>query len=239
MKTLKFLLPAAIFLAAFSFTAKAQNFTESEADPYNREIGFGTNILLSNIFNSESAPLDFIFKWGSRDRYWRLGTSIYFSKFTDSTEDLMNEGQSIEKSFQSFSSTIFLGKEWRNELAKRWLLNYGADLNLSNNSSSSFRNHLIFNDNDRRESKSEVNQYNLGVRPFIGILFKVNQRLFLGTEASFIALVQRHFSYSKETYFIGNSSEIDLDRGSESEANGWRYSAVTRPASNIFLYYRF
>ena len=76
MKKLKFLPLAAIFLAAFSFTAQAQNITEAEPDPYNREIGFGTNILLNTIFNSESGPLDFIYKWKSGNGYYRVGTSL-------------------------------------------------------------------------------------------------------------------------------------------------------------------
>ena len=189
MKTLKFLILAAIFLAAFSFTAQAQSQSEPESDPYNREIGFGTNILLNTIFNSQSGPLDFVYKWKSGNGYYRVGTSVGYSKNDD------YHYSNYHSSNEFLQSNLMFGREWRQNVSNRWKVNYGSDLLIkyrySLQQSENWRYRYV-NGNTRREhiidfKKVNDHSYGLSVKPFIGVLFMINQRLFLGAEASFSA----------------------------------------------------
>ena len=245
MKTLKFLTLAAIFLAAFSFTAQAQSQSEpeSEPDPYNREIGFGTNILLNTIFSSQysqSAPLDFIYKWRSGNGYYRLGTSIVYSK---RDEFRSSEHQAF---YEYFHSNLIFGREWRQKVSKRWQVNYGSDFVARYRNSFNRSEHLRYltgSENNTIERinvhKYSDNQYGLSLRPFLGVLFMINEKLYLGTEASFAAGFMKKIS-EKEIYTTENGKRIDNNTlEGFNPTNGYDVSISTNAASNIFLYYRF
>ena len=231
MKKVKFLLLLA-FIAASSISIQAQT---DESDPYRREIGFGTNIVLYTIFDSNSAPLDFIYKWKSGEGYLRTGASVRFTKQN-------GLGSSNSYNQEVFNPTVYFGKEWRKKVAERWLVNYGSDLSLS------YIYHL-----SERESwytsiqevetinfrLEEVKSYGAGIRPFLGIMFKINQQLFLGTEASFgVGFLKK--SFDSESYELQNGEKIGETLILETvQRNATDFYVNTRPASNIFVYYRF
>ncbi len=235
METSKFLIAAAFFIAAFSFTAQAQSLSENEPDPYNREFGFGTNILLNGIFNSESAPLDFMYRWKSGKGYMRLGADILYSRNDHERVELNADDERVEYLSQALSPTLIMGKEWREEVARRWLLNYGLDLNLSYRHTLS--NSTSFDEFRVMEDEMERNTFGVGLRPFVGVLFKINQRMMVGAEASFRSLIQRSNQYTKRISEYKENPENNSI--SEYEESIWNYSTTTNPASNIFLYYRF
>lgn len=232
MKNSKFQLSAA-FLIFLSFASQAQ----SPADTvyYNREFGFGTNIILSNVFNSSGSPLDFMYRWKSGNGFGRLGTHISFIDDRFSYDNLNSE-----RSNRAFELGINAGKEWREQITSRWLLNYGADLNLSYVANSHrFENHTpglnggVTNGNLTRGKK-----FGPGVRPFIGVMFQINKRLVLGTEASFLARALAYVE-KREDYTVDNGVKRNNFPDDNSKLSGWNFQVNTLPASNIFIYYRF
>ena len=227
----KFLLLAGL-MAGSVLTSQAQ--TAEDPLPLQQEIGFGTNLVLGPIFKSNSIPLDFIYKWGNEKRLFRLGTSLAFSDNISYYNNLRN----VDK-HQVVNAEVFIGKEWRLNMAERWMLNYGGDVNFN------FNNRL--SKSETKYQGGEVSNFNVnlrnaygaGLRPFIGVLLAVNSHFIIGTEASFQAGFQRYFQKSK--FFTEENGEINKeDYGyNDEEADGWHFHFRTQPASNIFVYYRF
>lgn len=227
----KFILLAG-FIAATILSAKAQD--QAEPPSVQQEIGFGTNIILTPIFNRESIPLDFIYKRGNRNSLFRLGTSLAFLDNTQSSGNLMHINRQ-----QELTSELFIGKEWRYQLAERWLLNYGADVNF-NYYDHSFEVESKYSNEDKVTFQvDERTTYGAGIRPFFGAIFALNSRLLIGAEASFQTGLQRFFKESK--FYTEESGQLNKENNYflDEEADGWNLHFRTQPASNIFVYYRF
>jgi hypothetical protein len=237
MQKLRTCFLATIFTAACIGSALAQEPAEPNEPPApRREIGFGTNIILASIFQSGSAPLDLMYRWGNDHSLYRLGTSLYYTNRISHWNNLDSNQQQ-----NSFSTTLFLGREWRVQVAKRWLVNFGSDINFNfSGSANELENKHEESQGQIRRIINETQERRLGggIRPFVGVLFKINNRLLLGTEASFMAIVNKY--NSSAAYFslindVFDEEYTNYDRGS----SGWEYNIYTQPASNIFVYYRF
>lgn len=217
-------------------TALAQGSTETNEAPEPRqEIGFGTNIILGAVFKSGSSPLDILYRWGDNKKLFRLGTSLAFSAKGSHSIDLSH------KNWNNFYSTeLFIGREWRKEATERWFINFGADINLNYRLNSRlYESTKVYDGGVRFDTQESRNRsVGGGLRPFIGILFKINDRLLLGTEASLVAVVRRHFDRSQRSYLIDGVQDDRGDNYDNLDAR-WEFSVRTQPASNIFVYYRF
>lgn len=232
MKKLKFQLSTA-FLFFFSFAVQAQSPADSTS--YNREFGFGTNIILSEIFNSGSGPLDFMYRWKSGNGYLRLGTSITYSQ---------NHQANIYSVYHNkvFRPSVYFGKEWRQDVGGRWLINYGMDFNLNYSFMLSESEDWSYGDPEAGNFSYRMNSeesYGAGLKPFVGIMFKISKQLLLGTEASFFAKFMIK-SFDKESYVMesGIKTNEKLFNASMMD-NSADFGFSTNPASNIFIYYRF
>jgi hypothetical protein len=136
-----------------------------------------------------------------------------------------------EKStYTSFSNTSYIstdisvGKEFQKSINERWVWYSGGDIVHSyySNSNDYFQNNI--------KVQTQRN-YNLGIglRPFIGIRFNINSRLYLSAEASLIA----RYTYSRHYAKNLDSSTVTIDR------RGSSVSTSLSPASGLYLFYRF
>lgn len=237
MQHLKSYFFTAVLAVASFFSAQAQESEKADkSTDIRREIGFGTNIILGPVFDSGSAPLDLMYRWGNDNRLFRIGSSLAYYTSTNYWNNL-NQNRLVN----SFQVDVFLGKEWRNAVAKRWLVNFGGDI-VFNNSWSNSRQESTYEDSEEitRLSINEDQSMRIGggLRPFVGLLFKINDRLLLGTEASFFAGIQ-NTTFSTESYTLINGVRDDTYHNYEREESGLDFNIRTQPASNIFVYYRF
>ena len=227
MKNIKRIILLAGLLAGSVLTSQAQSQSDSLA--VRQEFGFGLNVVFGPIFSSSPVPLDFTYKWGNEKILFRTGTSLSYRNSTTLSADLRGEERNT-----FINTKVFVGKEWREALGAQWLLNYGADINLS-----------YFERVNKRESsyiESERALYistyeggGVGFRPFIGLLFQLNKHVIIGTEASFQAGVEKFYD-SVERYTLIDGQKSDVNTNNE---DGWNFNLGTQPASNIFVYYRF
>lgn len=227
---------AALLTTTCFLSAQGQDIkTEEPATPI-REIGFGTNIILGPIFSSGSAPLDLMFRWGNDKRLFRIGTSLRYSASTNYFDDL-NQNR-VDNSFRA---DIFLGREWRAAVAKRWLVNFGGDI-VFNSSGNYYRSECSYENNDATTRVTVHKNNNMkiggGLRPFVGVMFKINDRLLVGTEASFFAGLQ-NYAYSSQNYTEINGVRNADYTNWERDESGLDINIRTQPASNVFVYYRF
>lgn len=227
---------AALLTATCFFSVQAQEtvITEEPATPI-REIGFGTNIILGPIFSSGSAPLDLMYRWGSKNRVYRIGTSLAYRTSTNYWD---NADQKRKDYY--FRADVFLGREWRTEVAKRWLVNFGGDI-VFNTSQQNYRNEST-SESEEITRLTICNNHTMriggGLRPFVGIMFKINDRLLIGTEASFFAGIQNN-TFSSERYTMVNGVRDNTNHNYDREESNLDINIRTQPASNIFVYYRF
>lgn len=237
MQHLKAYFLTAVLIAACLMSVRAQGLSQTDEFSENRrEIGFGTNIILGPIFNSGSAPLDLMYRWGSDNRLFRLGTSLAYNTSTDYWDNL---NQNTVNDY--LRANVFMGREWRAAVANRWMVNYGGDI-VFNSSRQTYKQERT--QEEREEftrlsiTKNQTMRIGGGLRPFVGILFKINDRLLLGTEASFFASMEST-TFSNESYTMINGVRDDSYSNYDREESGLDFNVRTQPASNIFVYYRF
>ena len=229
-KMKKFFLLAGLLAGGF-LTTSAQS--KIDSPPMLREIGFGTNLILMPVFNRESIPLDFIYKWGNSRRLYRLGTSLTYVDNTRYHNDL-----SFFSKNQKLASELFIGKEWRLPLAERWLLNYGADVNFNYYYDSYEQEINCLNQEKRRYHSTKSKAVRAGIRSFFGSMFALKPHLLIGVEASFQTGLQYFFQEKK--YYTEENGQINKGNNFLDEAgDGWSLHFRTQPVSNFFVYYRF
>lgn len=208
---------------------KSFSYAQGQSDTtFRHELGFGTNILLKGLLNTNAAPFDFIYRRHSGDGFLRVGLSLSVSNKVD-------YGKNNQRFDKYIRPELMVGKEWRQILHERWLVNYGGDIKTEYNRHSS-RAIYEYIGRPSRESISLSVNYGVGVRPFVGVIFKVSERLFLTTEAAIITGLVRHYrSSGNYKLIVGERGEFQED----DKMKGWRYYFQTISASNIFVYYRF
>ncbi|EMR00665.1 hypothetical protein ADICEAN_04217 [Cesiribacter andamanensis AMV16] len=155
---------------------------------------------------------------------WGLGLYGYQNTYFPNPDNRYK----IEDSYISLSPSI--GIEKRNTLNNRWFLLYGGDLLLLG----SMRQYTHTNTSDPNSTAIQQDDtYSIGggIRPFLGLGFTILPRLYISTEASGLLTA----SYIKRSY---ESSRADFET-LITDQNGWNGNLSLRPASSIFVYYRF
>jgi hypothetical protein len=189
-------------------------------DDYKRDVGFNTAFILQGVFNSNSTPFSLMYKkYTTRKQVWRFGTNLNVS---------INRDNYINStSFNPNNSFVYvsvsLGKEFQKRITTKWVWYYGGDLipSFANNESTSYQNDNLF-------YQSNYKSYGISARPFLGIRFDINPRLYLSAEANLSLGYSK--SKSRQEYF-------NPDNIVEGSTNN--YSLRASPASGLFLFYRF
>ncbi|MBY0435622.1 MAG: hypothetical protein K2U26_16095, partial [Cyclobacteriaceae bacterium] len=134
-----------------------------------------------------------------------------FSKLPISNTKQSNSN-TVSRTFSNFQLTI--GKEFQKKLVKHWMWYGGGDIVGTYTKSTG--------DIPIQENTS----YGAILRPFLGVRFNINSRLYISTEAS-INLV----------YTTAKGSQIQ--NGVTTEISGDGFSFGASAATGIFFFYRF
>lgn len=197
----------------------------AQTDSLRREIGFSTQIIFDNIFESSGSPAELMLKKRKGENSWmRYGIRAYYS--SNESVDFNNSS-----SQSSFSLSPSVGIEKRVDLSSSWQFLYGGDASISY--SYLERDHKNINRNDASEWLREYESTTYGgmLRPFLGISYFITPRLYVATEASI------QLSLSKVQHW-GNDVDYNNIAIQYSE-DTWNKAVVMSPASAIFVYYRF
>jgi hypothetical protein len=181
------------FLILVSLFCAILTNSKAQSDSLNHEIGFSTEFIFDQIFNSEGGPFDFMVKTRQpNSNIWkRYGLSTSYSFYNEHDEE-ENQSQSIVPSF---------GLERRSDITPKLFVNYGADIAFSYFKSI---NKNIYPDFDTKMIRNSIGGK---LRPFIGLSFKIQERLYINTEASANLSGSRSFIKAKSYDTTTNQAE--------------------------------
>lgn len=215
------LLVLAFVLAVISL--QAQEKSNSASSSYTRDFGFNTYFILQGLFQSQQAPFSVMYKKYTSERAaFRLGFSGSFSS-NNSDVNVAPPNQSYyDNSAASIELTV--GREFQNELGGKWMWYYGLDLLPTY----SFNNSIGYS-GTQKINMNKNSAYGFGVKPFLGIRYNINPRLYISAEASaqLMYLISKNLqkNYSPEqTIRDATANNVTFD---------------LRPASGLFIFYRF
>lgn len=180
-----------------------------------------TQFLFPGLFDSGATPLNLLYKSiQNQESSIRIGLCFGMGSSSEFDNDTPN---SITTQ-SHFSLQISFGKEWLQPINERWIFYYGGDLApLINSVSTKIRNlDILTSENGRRNLGAEL-------RPFLGVRFNINERLYLASEAAFFLKFVHGNSYNN------TFAESSIYRGSTSRS----FSSGFRPLNGIYLFYRF
>lgn len=208
-----------IALSTLTFIATAQ--TSPEEKEYANDVGFNTTFLLEGIINSGQTPFTLMYKkYKDNNNPLRLGVRLHMN-----LSDVNDNGSSNYNYTSDASFSAVVGKEFQKEINKNWVWYFGGDIVPT----IGYYDYEYRSSNDYRQTVN-TKSVGLGFKPFLGIRFNINSRLYLSTEFSF----GPSYSYTwtkREEGYPGNISNTDVEVG--------RFNFSMSPAYGLFLYYRF
>jgi hypothetical protein len=205
-----------LLLFSLCVLTKSIHAQTDQPNQYKKHFGFNTNIVFNNIFQSGATPFTLLYKKQVKENQaLRLGASVNLNI----DDGKRNNGVQINN---SVSIQLTLGKEFQRELTKHWIWYGGGDV-IPNYS---YSIQQITQTINGPEIKNTQTSYGLGLRPFLGIRFNINSRLYVATEASL------NLSFS-------NYSQTSSDNTATYENSGNRFNLGSSPAGGLFLFYMF
>jgi hypothetical protein len=203
--------------ALYSF-AQAQ---ENEPKSFNQDIGFNTTFILQGVFNASNTPFSLMYKkYTDEKKALRFGVSVAF-EMRDANDKVSN---AETHNLLTYNIRFSVGKEFQKHLTPKWTWFSGGDIVPS----------YSFSEDQTYQGATKIYTYRnsslgLGLRPFLGIRYNFNSRLYLSAEASLLV------RYSRDTdYSAYDPSHTVIRDVRENKA-----SISLSPASGLFLYYRF
>ncbi|MBY0432880.1 MAG: hypothetical protein K2U26_02095 [Cyclobacteriaceae bacterium] len=197
-----------IYLCFMSILAIGQT---EQADSVKNHIGFNTAFLFSNIFQTSpnASPFTIMYKRQVKgSQAIRFGAGMLLS----TRNSKQSNSSTISENFSNFQLSI--GKEFQKILDKHWMWYWGGDVTGTYAKSTS--------DSPVQESTT----YGAILRPFLGVRFDINPRLYLSTEA-----------YLDLTYVTTTRTQTNSGATTDSSSDGFSFG--TAPAAGIFFFYRF
>lgn len=192
---------------------------------FKQDVGFNTTFVLDGVFSSSWMPFTLMYKKYSSDRSaTRLGASLNID-WSDPSSYSGDNNQSASYISSAFVS-LSIGREFQKRINNKWVWYYGADLVPSFS-----QTQYVYYQNGIRVQKNDGKTYGVSARPFLGIRFDINHRLYLSAEANLSAGYKRNI----------NKQELSYPNNpvSKGESKGSNVSFSMSPASGLFLYYRF
>ncbi len=205
-----------VFILFVSLNAFSQ---ENSQAPLTKDIGFNTTFIFQGILNSGATPFSLMYKkYTSENTANRIGLNLSFNV------NEVNGGLNANYNENTYANLeLSLGKERQKPINEKWTWFYGGDIlpfyTLSNSD--------IFQ-SGQKFLTNESSTVGLGLRPFIGVRFNINTRLYLSAEAS----INARYSYTK------NSQDYVQPGWSDDDKEVHNISFFANPATGLFLYYR-
>ncbi|HEX8041168.1 MAG TPA: hypothetical protein VF490_18600 [Chryseosolibacter sp.] len=184
-----------------------------------KDIGFNTAFIFQGILNSGSTPFSLMYKkYTAENAANRFGLNISFNMNDVSGHLNANYDENTDADIE-----LSLGKERQKPINERWTWFYGGDAlpfySLSRSD--------VFQ-NGQKLLTGQSATIGLGLRPFVGVRFNINARLYLSAEASLNA----RYSYTK------NSQDYVQQGWTDEDKEIHKISLYANPATGLFLYYR-
>jgi len=207
-----------VLLAFFAVLYVLPLYSQVEPVQFKHDIGFNTIFILNELFDSDATPFTVMYKkYSSENKALRLGLETYIY-----IGESKGDGSYTNNSLVNLSFVI--GKEWQDRLSKSWLWYYGMDMLPSYS-----YNQLDSYNDDEKIFENKSSSLALSGRPFLGIRFDINSRLYISTEAN-IAITYR-YTMQKQVSFNPDQTLVDIKTNS--------VFLNLSPATGIFLFYRF
>ena len=192
--------------------------SQEEPSQFKNDIGFNTIFILNELFDSNATPFTVMYKkYNSENKAFRLGLETYIYVGQSSGDGSYTNNDQVNLS-------LVIGKEWQDRLSKSWLWYYGIDI---------FPSYYFYQldsyNDDEKLYQDNSSSLALSGRPFLGIRFDINSRLYISTEAN-IAVTYR-YSTQKRVSFNPDQTLWDVKSNS--------VFLNLSPATGIFLFYRF
>lgn len=250
---MKFIL---ISLFIFPLFSQAQENKVSENDTISvhpvksLQLGFNSHFAIEKVFNGENnAPLEFVLR-----KQLKSNQAIRIRPIIDLKRMIRSDFHSFGKSQDLDYLTLFglgLGKEWQVALAKRWFGYYGAEFEGVIRLVHKTQEFLSPRPPDKAsyfEKNSELrNSVSLSALPFMGLGFKISEKLFVTTEFRLNVSYQMDKTSREKAFKLiredGGDFDFTNDYGPstplEPELKVREFAFVFRPYTGIFLNYRF
>nr|WKN39399.1 hypothetical protein K4G66_11925 [Tunicatimonas sp. TK19036] len=221
---MKELLYYAVFLL-LTTSAYAQDTTS--ATFYKHDVGFNTSFVLNSLFGTEnSSSFDLMFKQQiSPSRANRLGISLDYYTMNGTTVS----GMQLDEI--RFNLALTLGKEWQQTLSTRWRWYGGGDVVPRFRVVSQYVEH-----NNIPSQNTDTHVFGVSARPFLGIRFQINERLYVSTEASLSLGFNLH--RGKNIDYLDENGDGRIEE-IENEVNSFETFIRVTPASGIYFFYSF
>ena len=194
---------------------------------YKHDVGFNTSFILSGIFDSDNnAPVDLLFKQQKSATYAnRLGISLGYHTLNGSVVS----GFQIDEI--RLNLALAVGKEWQQVLSSHWLWYGGGD------AIPQFRYFSQYAESDNipiRNNSSTT--FGVSARPFLGIRFQINDRLYVSTEASLSLGFNLH--RGKDIVYRDDNGDGNMEE-EKNDIDSFETFIQATPASGIYLFYSF
>lgn len=211
-----------ILFSAIILCCTIRLFAQEEVpQTFRRDIGFNTTFILQGILQSGQTPFSLMFKkYTAENRAIRIGADVFFN--LDNTDAYVGSTYYFNTSAASLYLTI--GKEFQKPIDKRWTWYYGGDV-----VPFFAMNNQDYYQGGNLSSETESNSAGVSLRPFLGIRFNLNPRLYLSAEAN----LGLQYAYRKNYIQYTGNAEPAVDNSNNN------ISFTMNPASGLFLYYRF
>lgn len=194
---------------------------EEVPQTYKKDIGFNTTFILQGVLQSDQTPFSLMLKkYIAENKAIRIGVDLFFD--LDDTDS--NAGSTAYFNTSAGTLSLAIGKEYQKPIDERWVWYFGGD----SVPFYTFNNQDYYQGGDLN-AETESSSVGVSLRPFLGIRFNLNPRLYLSAEAN----VGLQYAYQKNMVKYTGTSDPYVD----SQSNN--FSFTMNPASGLFLYYRF
>jgi hypothetical protein len=214
-----------LLLFCVCFTAKAQ--TLDSLAHYRHSLGIITSPALAKLFSSNrELPIGLIYRLKLRSD---ANLRISFLASHDN-ENFTSSGTNYKANWSNSYFQITSGFEWQQILSGRWILYYGIEGGALADITKSDSPVNFPNDKIQYTRKTFDKSIGILLRPLAGLNFKLNDKIYIGTETAILVRSQRReintdiFASSGETESIEKSNGI------------WKTNKIKyQPLSNILI----
>jgi hypothetical protein len=201
--------------ALITFLVITTGFAQEETAPPPRKVahyvGIQANQLIRQLFslsNSNSAinnPYLMTYQVNSLETRvgLNIGLGMNIDQFNDDIGTLRRESKISDIFFR-------IGIEKKTYLAKKWILSAGFDIVVDNQSNSTKTFDPINPNNTQAETKNKTS--GVGIGPRCGLYFHINDKILLGTEASYYLKSLKTTSEFKSSFTSPEVNSSDIKR---------------------------
>lgn len=228
---MKSLLISLVLVCLLTFPVCSQDESSAfDSMTYRHHVGTNTELIFGSLVERTYFPFQLFYKYQlKQNKALRLQIDTRFSIKGENPP--LNGGIITET--RSGNGGISYGYEWQNYFSKRWAFYYGGDIRLGISGTAIEAKPNLVNSS----SPNIVNSFSYSIRakPFIGIRFNINSRLYLASEAS-LALTYFRSTFKNKLY---NNDGTNLILISEQKSKTYDFDIEGYPFSGIYVFYLF